>query len=48
MNYRISCVQCKHYFITWNQKETKGCKAFGIKPSALPSKVVWQSSGDVF
>lgn len=47
MNYRINCVQCKHYSVTWDQNAPRGCKAFGFKSHALPSIIVWKSSGEI-
>nr|WP_139999438.1 uracil-DNA glycosylase [Paenibacillus paridis] len=44
-NHRINCLKCKHYYITWDPKSPKGCKAFGFKSSAMPSIAVFASSG---
>lgn len=35
-----NCIQCKHYFITFNQSTPKGCRAYGIQSAQLPSIVV--------
>lgn len=47
MEQRVNCMQCKHYFVTWDNNAPKGCKAFGFKSSTIPSIVVKRSSGEV-
>ncbi|RXT13516.1 uracil-DNA glycosylase [Ammoniphilus sp. CFH 90114] len=42
---RINCVKCKHYYVTWDKHNPRGCKFFEFKTSLLPSLVVFQSSG---
>nr|WP_108668803.1 uracil-DNA glycosylase [Peribacillus acanthi] len=42
---RINCLKCKHYYVTWDSKFPKGCKAFQFKTAILPSLTVYQSSG---
>jgi hypothetical protein len=37
---RPNCHQCKHFYITWNQKIPNGCKKFGIQCRELPSAIV--------
>lgn len=41
----INCFQCKHFFVTWDKKHAKGCKAMGFKSHEMPSLVVHESSG---
>nr|WP_102710884.1 uracil-DNA glycosylase [Paenibacillus castaneae] len=43
---RINCLKCKHYYVTWDPKSPKGCKAFGFKTQQMPSSVVLSSSGN--
>ena len=35
-----NCSQCRHYYITWNQKTPNGCRRFGIQCEEQPSKIV--------
>jgi len=42
----IDCFQCKHFYITWDQSNPKGCNAFGFKTRRMPSHVVFESSGE--
>ena len=42
---KIDCFQCRHFYITWDQKHPKGCKAMGFKSVEMPSVVVLRSSG---
>jgi hypothetical protein len=44
-NKRIDCTKCKYYFVTWDPRSPRGCKAFGFKSSAFPSMTVLASSG---
>ena len=39
------CTDCKHYFITFDQRTPKGCRAYGIQSAKLPSIVVKQANG---
>lgn len=34
------CQQCRHFFITWDQKTPNGCRRFGIQSRELPSAIV--------
>nr|WP_240547743.1 uracil-DNA glycosylase [Paenibacillus lignilyticus] len=38
-------MQCLHYYVTWDPKFPRGCKAFKFKSSAMPSAAVLTSSG---
>lgn len=42
----IDCFECKHFFVTWDQNNPKGCKAFGFKTAKMPSMVVFETSGE--
>jgi len=42
---RINCRKCIHYFVTWEQNQPHGCKAYGFKSAQIPSQVVLKSSG---
>ncbi len=42
---KIDCFTCKHFYITWNKRYARGCKAMGFKSEQIPSQVVRQASG---
>ncbi|MGD7042902.1 uracil-DNA glycosylase [Jeotgalibacillus proteolyticus] len=42
---RINCLACKHYYITWDPKFPKGCRAHQFKTNHLPSLQVFRASG---
>jgi len=42
---RPACVHCRHFFVTWEPDQPRGCRAYGFKSSGLPSDVVLASSG---
>lgn len=41
----ITCTECKHYYITWDNNFPYGCRAMGFKCRNSPSKSVYKSSG---
>jgi hypothetical protein len=43
---RINCLQCRHFYVTWDEKFPRGCKAFGFKTKSWPSQTVLASSGN--
>ena len=45
MSKKIRCFDCKHYFVTWELAQPKGCKAYSFKSMTVPSVVVEQESG---
>jgi hypothetical protein len=42
---QIRCIQCKHYYITWDKRHPYGCKRLGFKAAIEPALVVLQTSG---
>lgn len=38
-----NCNQCRHYYVTWDQKNPNGCRRFGIQCKDSPSKVIAQA-----
>jgi len=42
----VDCFKCRHFFITWDASNPRGCKAFGFKTTQLPSAVVLETSGE--
>ena len=43
---RIDCMQCEHYFVTWNPKFPRGCKLYGFKTAGFPSVEVYKATGE--
>jgi hypothetical protein len=39
------CMQCKHFYITWDKVHPYGCRAFGFKGRVMPALTVKGSSG---
>ncbi|MGF7048280.1 hypothetical protein J2T13_002787 [Paenibacillus sp. DS2015] len=42
---RIDCMKCQYFYVTWDPKYPKGCKAFEFKTHTMPSLAVLRSSG---
>jgi hypothetical protein len=42
---RINCLQCQHYYSTWDKDLPRGCKLYGIKTMQMPSLAVKRESG---
>lgn len=42
---RPNCMKCIYYYVTWDPSRPRGCKFFGFKSRAMPSAVVFRSSG---
>lgn len=42
---RVNCLKCKHFYVTWDPKFPRGCRAYQFKTRQLPSSVVRSSSG---
>jgi hypothetical protein len=42
---KIDCFQCRHFFVTWDKKFPRGCRALGFKSKGMPSQMVFQASG---
>jgi len=40
-----NCLECKHFYVTWDQSFPKGCKVYGIKSQQMPSVLVKKTSG---
>lgn len=35
-----NCSQCRHFYITWDQKTPNGCRRFGIQCKETPTKII--------
>lgn len=44
MDSKIICQKCLYYYVTWEQNQPHGCKAYGFKSRLIPSIVVKNSS----
>jgi hypothetical protein len=44
MKNKINCRRCIYFFVTWQQSQPYGCKAYGFKSAIIPSLVVKKSS----
>jgi hypothetical protein len=42
---KIDCFTCRHFYVTWDKKHPKGCRAMGFKSREMPSIAVFESSG---
>ncbi len=40
-----NCLQCVHYFNTWDQSSPRGCKLYSMKSKTMPSILVKKESG---
>ena len=43
--HRVNCFRCRHFFVTWDPRFPRGCRALGFKGRAVPSDTVRQASG---
>jgi hypothetical protein len=43
---KINCLKCIYYFVTWDIKNQRGCKFHGFKSQKMPSRVVFEASGE--
>ena len=41
----VKCLQCKHYYVTWDQNHPHGCRAYHFKSPTIPSQLVKRESG---
>jgi hypothetical protein len=39
------CLKCRHFFVTYDPRQPRGCRAYGFKSRELPSQVVLSASG---
>ena len=39
------CMNCRHFFVTWEKTHPRGCRAYGFKSRQMPSMVVLSQSG---
>jgi len=41
----MNCINCKHFFITWETKFPYGCNAYEIKSKSAPNLQVLENTG---
>jgi hypothetical protein len=39
------CLDCRHFYVTWDARFPRGCRAYGVASRELPSVVVLQATG---
>ncbi len=44
---RVSCFRCRHFYVTWDPRLPRGCRALGFKTRQMPAEAVRQASGTV-
>lgn len=42
---RVNCMNCEHYYVTWDARFPRGCRAYEFKSRHMPSAVVLSSTG---
>ncbi len=42
---RIDCLQCRHFFVTWDPAFPRGCRAMHFKGKEMPASFVRRISG---
>ncbi len=42
---RPNCIQCIHYYVTYNPVKPYGCRAMGFKSAKNPALLVYSTSG---
>jgi hypothetical protein len=41
----MNCVNCKNFFVTWENKFPYGCRAYEIKSKSAPNLQVLENTG---
>ena len=41
----VNCMQCVHFYVTWEKKFPKACKIYDFKTKTLPSAAVYEITG---
>ncbi len=42
---KLDCHGCKHYYVTWDERLPRGCRAMNFTSRRMPSDVVYENSG---
>ncbi|GAB4024086.1 MAG: hypothetical protein Fur0010_27410 [Bdellovibrio sp.] len=41
-----ACLKCKHYYVTFDSQNPRGCRLFGFKSAQIPSVVIKRETGE--
>ncbi|MDR1545725.1 MAG: uracil-DNA glycosylase [Deltaproteobacteria bacterium] len=41
-----SCLNCRHYYVTWEPRTPHGCRVLGFKSRQMPHVQVQRTSGE--
>jgi hypothetical protein len=41
----MNCINCKHFFVTWESRFPYGCNAYEIKSKTAPNLQVLENTG---
>ena len=39
-----NCFRCQFFYVTWDEKRSRGCRRYGFKTPDLPAQVVFRQS----
>ncbi|WP_025321671.1 hypothetical protein [Deferrisoma camini] len=42
---RPPCLRCRHFYVTWDPRAPRGCRALGFKTRSVPGDEVRRISG---
>ncbi len=42
---RPNCLRCRHFYVTWDPRFPRGCRALGFKTRGIPADEVRRASG---
>jgi len=45
MKRNVDCRKCINFYITWDKKYPRGCRAMGFTCREMPSVIVYKASG---
>ncbi|MFZ4713609.1 MAG: uracil-DNA glycosylase [Bacteriovoracaceae bacterium] len=46
MSKQKDCMNCKHFYVTWDPKFPRGCRAYEVKTANSPWQVVAQATSE--
>ncbi|ADW17821.1 hypothetical protein Despr_1669 [Desulfobulbus propionicus DSM 2032] len=44
-NQAPNCLKCRNFFVTYDPRQPRGCRAYGFKSKEMPTQVVLATSG---
>ena len=42
----LDCARCRHFYVTWDARRPRGCRAYGFKSKQWPTQIVERMSGN--